>query len=93
MILVGASLALEAWACPRVAGCPLPPLSPDRHHGGRDDDYHVNGGDRDDDRGRGGGGVGNSCFHSLNFLILPTLLFMKQKNILDCKNGQLDEAN
>ena len=87
MILVGASLALEAWVCPRVAGCPLPPLSPDRHHGGRDDDYHVNGGDRDDDRGRGGGGVGNSCFHSLNFFNSTHSSFYEAEKHLGLQEG------
>ena len=95
LILVGASLALEAWACPGVAGSPLPPLSRDRHHGARDldrgDDYYVDGGDRCDyDCSGSGDDGGNSCFHSLNS---AHSLFMKQKVIFDCKNDQVDKTN
>ena len=45
---------MEAWACPGVAGSPLPPLSRDRHHGGRDDDSLDDcGGGGDDGHFRG----------------------------------------
>ena len=53
-------LALKTIACPRVAGCPLPPLSADRHHHGAVDDGDGDDddcGDRDDDHGGHDDGV------------------------------------